>query len=79
MGLRTGGLWGRIGSGESPLTGGGTPVRTLPGDYPAFYAAVAAALRGTGPNPVPAAEAAAALAVLEAARRSAREGVTVTL
>jgi predicted dehydrogenase len=72
-------LWGRIGSGESPLTGGGTPVPTLPGDYPAYYAAVAAALRGAGPNPVTALEAAAALDVLEAARRSAREKVTVTL
>ncbi|MET8566203.1 Gfo/Idh/MocA family oxidoreductase [Streptomyces flaveolus] len=72
-------LWGRIGSGESPLTGGGTPVPTLPGDYPAYYAAVAAALRGAGPNPVTALEAAAALDVLEAARRSARDKVTVTL
>ncbi|PVC92804.1 Gfo/Idh/MocA family oxidoreductase [Streptomyces sp. CS014] len=72
-------MWGRIGSGESPLTGGGTPVRTLPGDYPAYYAAVAAAIRGTGDNPVTALQAAAALDVLEAARRSAREGVTVTL
>ncbi|MFI8810028.1 MULTISPECIES: Gfo/Idh/MocA family oxidoreductase [unclassified Streptomyces] len=72
-------LWGRIGSGESPLTGGGAPVRTLPGDYPAYYAAVAAAVRGTGPNPVTALQAAAALDVLEAARRSAREGVSVTL
>ncbi|MFI9427966.1 Gfo/Idh/MocA family oxidoreductase [Streptomyces achromogenes] len=72
-------LWGRIGSGESPLTGAGTPVPTLPGDYPAYYAAVASALRGTGPNPVTALEAAAALDVLEAARRSAREKVTVTL
>lgn len=72
-------LWGRIGSGESPLTGGGTPVRTLPGDYPAYYAAVAAAIRGTGDNPVTALQAAAALDVLEAARRSAREGVSVTL
>ncbi|MFF8411913.1 Gfo/Idh/MocA family oxidoreductase [Streptomyces omiyaensis] len=70
-------LWGRIGSGESPLTGGGTPVEPVPGDYPAYYAAVAAAVRGTGPNPVTAHEAAAALDVLEAARRSAREGVTV--
>ncbi|MCX4667000.1 Gfo/Idh/MocA family oxidoreductase [Streptomyces sp. NBC_01381] len=70
-------LWGRVGSGESPLTGGGTPVRTLPGDYPAYYAAVAAALRGTGTNPVSAYEAAAALDVLEAARRSARDSVTV--
>ncbi|MEU4078549.1 oxidoreductase [Streptomyces venezuelae] len=72
-------LWGRLGAGESPLTGGGTPVESLPGDYPAYYAAVAAALRGTGENPVTAHEAAAALDVLEAARRSAREGVTVTL
>ncbi|GHA94704.1 MULTISPECIES: Gfo/Idh/MocA family oxidoreductase [Streptomyces] len=72
-------LWGRVGAGESPLTGGGDPVRTLPGDYPAYYAAVAAALRGTGENPVTALQAAAALDVLEAARRSAREGVSVTL
>ncbi|QJS11749.1 Gfo/Idh/MocA family oxidoreductase [Streptomyces argyrophyllae] len=72
-------LWGRVGAGESPLSGGGTPVPTLPGDYPAYYAAVAAALRGTGPNPVTALEAAAALDVLEAARRSARDKVTVTL
>ncbi|MFD8639654.1 Gfo/Idh/MocA family oxidoreductase [Streptomyces zaomyceticus] len=72
-------LSGRLGSGESPLTGGGTPVESLPGDYPAYYAAVAAALRGTGENPVTAHEAAAALDVLEAAKRSAREGITVTL
>ncbi|MEV5877905.1 Gfo/Idh/MocA family oxidoreductase [Streptomyces sp. NPDC052101] len=72
-------LWGRIGAGESPLTGGGTAVPTLPGDYPAYYTAVAEALRGAGPNPVTALEAAAALDVLEAARRSARDKVTVTL
>ncbi|MFJ6796516.1 Gfo/Idh/MocA family oxidoreductase [Streptomyces sp. NPDC091268] len=72
-------MWGRLGSGESPLTGGGTPVPTEPGDYPAYYAAVAAALRGSGPAPVTAREAADCLAVLEAARRSSREGVTVTL
>ncbi|MFC3577784.1 Gfo/Idh/MocA family oxidoreductase [Streptomyces yaanensis] len=72
-------LWGRIGAGESPLTGGGDPVPTLSGDYPAYYAAIAKALREGGPNPVTALEAAAALDVLEAARRSAREGVAVTL
>ncbi|WP_221355791.1 Gfo/Idh/MocA family oxidoreductase [Streptomyces beigongshangae] len=72
-------LWGRVGSGESPLTGGGTPVPTVPGAYPAYYAAVAEALRGTGENPVTALEAAAALDVLEAAHRSAHEKVTVTL
>jgi predicted dehydrogenase len=78
-------LWGRVGvggppsGGESPVTGGGEPVPTLPGDYPAYYAAVAQALLAGGPNPVTALEAAAALDVLEAARRSAREKVTVTL
>ncbi|MDO0927550.1 Gfo/Idh/MocA family oxidoreductase [Streptomyces sp. TG1A-8] len=72
-------LWGRLGAGESPLTGGGRPVPTLPGDYPAYYAAVATALTGAGANPVTALEAAAALDVLEAARRSARDKVTVTL
>ncbi|QDQ11746.1 Gfo/Idh/MocA family oxidoreductase [Streptomyces spectabilis] len=72
-------MWGRVGSGESPLTGGGRPEPTLPGDYPAYYAAVAAALRGEGDNPVTAHEAAAALDVLEAAHRSARDGVAVAL
>ncbi|MFF2845558.1 Gfo/Idh/MocA family oxidoreductase [Streptomyces sp. NPDC058001] len=72
-------LWGTVGSGESPLTGGGRPEPTLSGDYPAYYAAVAAALHDGAPNPVTAGEAAATLDVLEAARRSARDGVTVTL
>ncbi|WAZ22004.1 Gfo/Idh/MocA family oxidoreductase [Streptomyces cinnabarinus] len=72
-------LWGRVGSGESPLTGGGRPEPTLPGDYPAYYAAVARAITDGGANPVTAAEAAAALDVLEAARRSARDGVAVAL
>ncbi|MGW2861576.1 Gfo/Idh/MocA family oxidoreductase [Streptomyces sp. NPDC001205] len=72
-------MWGRVGSGESPLTGGGRPLETVPGDYPAYYAAVAKALREGGEPPVTAHEAAAALDVLEAARRSAREGVTVEL
>ncbi|MFE1403770.1 Gfo/Idh/MocA family oxidoreductase [Streptomyces sp. NPDC058770] len=72
-------LWGRIGSGESPLTGGGAPVPTVPGDYRAYYAAVTDALRGRGDNPVTALQAAATLEVLEAARCSAREGVTVSL
>ncbi|MFJ5685554.1 Gfo/Idh/MocA family oxidoreductase [Streptomyces sp. NPDC093099] len=78
-GLEPESLWGRIGAGESPLTSGGHPVETEPGDYPAYYAGIATALReGTAP-PVTAHEAAAALDVLEAARRSAREGIVVTL
>ncbi|MBL1099648.1 Gfo/Idh/MocA family protein [Streptomyces coffeae] len=73
------GAWGRLGAGESPLTGGGLPVPTLPGDYPAYYAGVADALRDGGRPPVTAAEAAAALHVLEAARLSAAERRTVPL
>lgn len=78
-GLEPESLWGRVGSGESPLTGGGRPEPTLPGDYPAYYAAVAKALLDGGPNPVTALEAASALDALEAARRSAREGRVVAL
>ncbi|MFF5366502.1 Gfo/Idh/MocA family oxidoreductase [Streptomyces sp. NPDC013187] len=72
-------LCGRVGSGESPVTGGGRAEPTVPGDYPAYYAAVAKALLEGAPNPVTAWEAAAALDVLEAARRSALEKVTVPL
>ncbi|TXS40602.1 oxidoreductase [Streptomyces sp. uw30] len=72
-------LWGRVGAGESPLTGGGRVEPTLPGDYPAYYAAVAGALLDGAPNPVTALEAAATLDVLEAARRSAHDKVAVTL
>ncbi|MFI6641977.1 Gfo/Idh/MocA family oxidoreductase [Streptomyces sp. NPDC050504] len=67
-------MWGRVGAGESPLTGGGRAVRTVPGDYPAYYASIA-----EGRNPVSAEEAAATLDVLEAAGRSAREGSTIRL
>ena len=78
-GLEPESAWGRVGAGESPVTGGGRAEPTLPGDYPAYYAAVAKALLDGGPNPVTALEAAAALDVLEAARRSAHDGVVVKL
>ncbi|MCE4943773.1 Gfo/Idh/MocA family oxidoreductase [Streptomyces sp. VTCC 41912] len=78
--------WGRLGAeGDapaagtpSPEAGAGQPVPTLPGAYPAYYAAVARALRDGGAPPVSATEAAATLRVLEAARRSAAEGRAVT-
>lgn len=66
--------WGLLGAGEDVR-----PEPTLPGDYPAYYAAVAAALRDGTEPPVTAAQAAATLAVLEAAAVSAREGRTVPL
>ncbi len=71
--------YGRLGAGASPRAGGGEPVPTLPGDYPAYYAAIARALREGGPPPVTATEAAAALRVLEAAKLSAAEGRTVRI
>lgn len=47
------------------------------GDYRRFFAALGAAIRGTGPNPVPIQEAVAVMAVLEAGIRSARDRRTV--
>jgi predicted dehydrogenase len=70
--------WGTLGAGVSSC-GDGERVATKPGDYPAYYAGIAAALRdGTAP-PVTAREVVAALEVIEAARRSAAERRTVTL
>ena len=43
------------------------------GDYPAYYAAVAQALLGEGPNPVPPSEALLVMEVLEAGMQSSRE------
>ncbi|MFJ4845371.1 MULTISPECIES: Gfo/Idh/MocA family oxidoreductase [unclassified Streptomyces] len=77
-----GGVWGTEPESAWGLLGAGDDVRpepTLPGDYPAYYAAVAAALRDGTEPPVTAAQAAATLAVLEAAAVSAREGRTVRL
>jgi scyllo-inositol 2-dehydrogenase (NADP+) len=49
----------------------------VPADHGAFYAAMAAAVAGEGPVPVPAAEARDVVAVLELALRSSREGRVV--
>lgn len=43
------------------------------GDYPAYYAGIRDALLGRGPNPVPAREALAVMALLDLGRRSALE------
>ena len=48
-------------------------VPTLPGAYPAFYAAVAEAVRSGGPMPVDPADAVAGLEILDAARLAAAE------
>ena len=49
------------------------------GDYRQFYVAVGDAIRGTGRNPVPPAEAIATTAVVEAAARSSAEGRVLPL
>jgi scyllo-inositol 2-dehydrogenase (NADP+) len=53
-------------------------IETLPGSYPAFYAAMAAAIAGNGAVPVPAEAARDVIAVIELARRSAAERRTLT-
>jgi predicted dehydrogenase len=66
--------WGTISTADG--------VRLVPsaqGSYADYYARFAAAVAGVGPQPVPAAEAVATLAVLDAARTSAADGVTVAL
>ncbi|MEZ0090247.1 Gfo/Idh/MocA family oxidoreductase [Streptacidiphilus sp. EB129] len=74
--------WGVTASADYGLLGAGdavVPYPTRAGAYQDYYAGVAQALRGLAPVPVEPRDAVAALAVLEAARRSATEGRTVTL
>jgi predicted dehydrogenase len=68
-GEETEAAWGRLG-----LEGEARPVRTDPGDYPAFYAGVARALRLGEPPPVDPADAVAGLEVIEEARLRAARG-----
>jgi scyllo-inositol 2-dehydrogenase (NADP+) len=49
----------------------------VPGNYAAFYAGVAAAIRGTAPVPVRPEAARDVVAMIELARRSAFEGRTL--
>ena len=66
--------WGTLGALEDTRT-----VPSLPGDYPAYYRAVASALRTGAQPPVTALDAVEGLRVLEAARLSAAEGSVVPL
>lgn len=59
--------------------GGSRVVPTVPGDYPAFYAGVAASLLDGAPMPVTGDDAVAVMRVMEAARQSAEEGRRVVL
>jgi predicted dehydrogenase len=66
--------WGRLGTDDE-----WTLVPTRDGDYGAFYAAVARAIRDGAPLPVNAMDGVRTLEVLEAARESARTGRVVGL
>ena len=60
-------------------TGAREAVPGPPGDYPAFYDAIAAAVRGDGSNPVPPDQALAVMEVLEAGLESDRQRAEVAL
>ena len=49
------------------------PWPNEPGNYPAYYAGIRDALLGRSPNPVPATEALAVMALLDLGRQSALE------
>ena len=66
--------WGRLGAGEELRA-----VPTEPGNYGAFYEAVAASLRDGTPPPVDPVDAVEVLEVLEAARSSSLERKVVPL
>jgi len=66
--------YGRVQRGEA-----GETVPTVNGAWQTFYPDFARAVRGEGPLPVESRDAVASLTVLDAARRSATDGVVVVL
>jgi predicted dehydrogenase len=66
--------WGTLSTDE-----GTRRVPSAQGNYADYYARFAAAVAGTGAQPVPAVEAIGTLAVLDAARLSAAQGVTLSV
>jgi predicted dehydrogenase len=80
--LRKGSRPGERGWGIDPddallydgVTGEVQTVPALPGDQREYYRALGQALRGRGPNPVPPAQAATVMAIIEAAARAEADG-----
>ena len=60
------------------VTGEASAVKALPGDQREYYRALGEALRGRAPNPVPPAQAATVMAIIDAALRAEAEGSRVT-
>jgi scyllo-inositol 2-dehydrogenase (NADP+) len=73
-GIESPGRWGKLIVGDQERA-----IPRGPGAYPVFYAEVAHALTMAGPVPVDPQDAVATLRVLDAARRSATDGVAVRL
>jgi predicted dehydrogenase len=84
--LRAGVAPGSEGWGADPdgltihdgATGQARTLPALPGDQRGYYLALREALAGRAPNPVPPAQGAAVMALLEAALRSETEGCRIT-
>ena len=80
--LRDGVVPGAPGWGVDPddavfhdgVTGETRPMRAVPGDQREYYRALAEALHGRGPNPVPPEQAITVMAIIEAAMRAEAEG-----
>ncbi|KQY85005.1 oxidoreductase [Brevundimonas sp. Root1423] len=60
-------------------TGARSPTAGPTGDYPAFYAGIAAALRGEGPNPVPPEQALEVMEIIDAGLESDRRRAEVQI
>ena len=65
--------------GTLSTRGGRETIPSAQGNYAGFYAEFARAVRGEGPEPVPAADGVRTLEVLDAARRSAVENAVIAL
>lgn len=85
--LKQGGRPGGAGWGQDLLPGSLYPgdggetmaVAGLPGDYRCYYAAIAGAIAGYQPNPVPASQAIAVMEIIELAQLSASKGSVIKL
>ncbi|MGV1035620.1 MAG: Gfo/Idh/MocA family oxidoreductase [Candidatus Nanopelagicales bacterium] len=74
--------WGVVPEDDWGVVSGTTnpgPLPTRAGDYPAFYRALAAALRDGGPPPVDPSDALTTLRIIEAARESSASRTVVNL